>query len=75
MTSSFLNWFNAYRFGWFVWRMAIYTFLGWSAWRIYKAKNLGEKNRNSLTRMVLVSLVFILLCEYALFSQGNADDH
>jgi nucleoside recognition membrane protein YjiH len=74
-TTSLLNGFNAYRFVWLAWRLTIYVFLGWNVWRISQAPTLRKEYRKPLIRMLLVSLMFVLLCEYAVFNQGSHDDH
>lgn len=65
----FNAWLYASRFGWLVWRLALYAALGWGIWRIHKAPGFRNEYRRPLRRMSAVSIVFTLLCEYALFSQ------
>ncbi|MBD2814920.1 hypothetical protein ID850_09115 [Xenorhabdus sp. Flor] len=56
---------------WLVWRLGLYLMLGWGGWKIWQATK-SKPYRAALLRMMAVSLLFILLCEYTLSaSQGS----
>ncbi|PHM24513.1 hypothetical protein [Xenorhabdus budapestensis] len=51
---------------WFVWRLGLYAVLGWGGQKTWqRVKHLPEY-RATLIRMMVASLLFILLGEYAL---------
>ncbi|MBC8954855.1 hypothetical protein [Xenorhabdus sp. PB62.4] len=54
---------------WFVWRLGLYAVLGWSCRKIGQRVKHQTEHRVTLIRMRVSSLLFILLCEYAL--SGN----
>ncbi|CDG90213.1 hypothetical protein [Xenorhabdus bovienii] len=51
---------------WLVWRLSLYTLLGWGSRKIFQATQHKPAYRTPLIRMMTASLLFILLCEYAL---------
>ncbi|CDG17203.1 hypothetical protein [Xenorhabdus doucetiae] len=51
---------------WLVWRLGLYLMLGWGGWKIWQVTKTKPEYRAALLRMMMVSLLFILLCEYAL---------
>jgi hypothetical protein len=68
-TAAFNEWIQASRFEWLTWRLALYAALGWGIWKIHRAPGFRDEYRQPLRRMTSVSVVFILLCEYALLGQ------
>ncbi len=70
--SAFSEWMRAHRSGWLIWRLFIYILLGWGIWRIVHAPGFRVEYRQPLMRICCVSVVFILICEYALLkAQGG----
>ncbi|MBD2810823.1 hypothetical protein ID853_07990 [Xenorhabdus sp. Vera] len=51
---------------WLVWRLSLYTLLVWGSRKIFQATQHKPAYRAPLIRMMTASLLFILLCEYAL---------
>lgn len=45
------------------------TRYGWLGWRIWHAPGFRAEYRASFLRMATVSVLFILLCEYAIFAE------
>ncbi|CDG22226.1 putative exported protein [Xenorhabdus poinarii G6] len=57
---------------WLVWRLSLYLVLVWGGWKIWLITKDKQEYRAVLLRMMVVSLLFILLGEYALSaSQGS----
>ncbi|WP_047686278.1 hypothetical protein [Xenorhabdus siamensis] len=50
---------------WFVWRLGLYVLLGWGGQKIWQRTKHQPEYRATLIRMMAVSLLFILLGEYA----------
>ncbi len=51
---------------WLVWRLSLYTLLVWGSRNIFQATQHKPAYRAPLIRMMTASLLFLLLCEYAL---------
>ncbi|CDH32755.1 hypothetical protein [Xenorhabdus bovienii] len=51
---------------WLVWRLSLYTLLVWGSRKLFQATQHKPVYRAPLIRMMTASLLFILLCEYAL---------
>ncbi|KLU15217.1 MULTISPECIES: hypothetical protein [Xenorhabdus] len=51
---------------WQVWRCGLYLVLAWGSWKIWQRTIHQLEYRTTLIRVMVVSLLFILLCEYAL---------
>ncbi|PHM23941.1 hypothetical protein [Xenorhabdus budapestensis] len=51
---------------WLVWRLCLYAGLGWGSWKIWQRTKHQRVHRAALMRMMVASLLFILLGEYAL---------
>ncbi|HBD1844097.1 TPA: hypothetical protein KIA93_000303 [Salmonella enterica] len=62
------DWMFAGRYGWLLWRLMLYAALGWGVWKIRRAPGFKPEYQTPLLRMTVVSVAFILVCEYALFS-------
>ncbi|MDE9536718.1 hypothetical protein [Xenorhabdus bovienii] len=57
---------------WLLWRLSLYGGLLWGGWKIWQRVKHQAEYRTTLRRMMVVSLLFILLGEYALSaSQGS----
>ncbi|CDM88615.1 hypothetical protein [Xenorhabdus bovienii] len=56
---------------WLVWRGGLYVALSWSGWKIWQVAKRKPEYRGPLRRIMVTSLLFILLCEYAL--SGNIE--
>ncbi|MBD2827084.1 hypothetical protein, partial [Xenorhabdus szentirmaii] len=72
-TLSALNrWMERYQSLWLLWRLSLYGWLLWGGWKIGQSVKHQAEYRTTLRRMMGVSLLFILLGEYALSaSQGS----
>ncbi|CDH18974.1 putative exported protein [Xenorhabdus bovienii str. kraussei Quebec] len=72
-TLSALNrWLARYQSLWLLWRLSLYGWLLWGGWKIWQRVKHQAEYRTTLRRMMVVSLLFILLGEYALSaSQGS----
>lgn len=66
--ATFRGWMQSTRYGWLVWRLALYALTGWGLWKIRHAPGFREEYRRPLLRISVVSLLFIALCEYAMFT-------
>ncbi|MBD1228887.1 hypothetical protein [Xenorhabdus griffiniae] len=51
---------------WRIWRFGLYLVLAWGGWKIGQRTTHQPEYRAALIRMMVVSLLFILLGEYAL---------
>ncbi|MEQ1966511.1 hypothetical protein ABLA30_05545 [Xenorhabdus nematophila] len=51
---------------WLIWRVCLYAVLGWGSWKIWQRTIHQPAHRAALIRMMVASLLFILLGEYAL---------
>lgn len=63
------EWMYETRYGWLGWRLCLYSAIGWLGWRIWHAPGFRAEYRASFLRMATVSVLFILLCEYAIFAE------
>ncbi|MEX0447630.1 hypothetical protein [Xenorhabdus sp. SGI246] len=64
--TEFHHWVTQTGGVWLVWRLGLYAILGWGGQKIWhRTKHLPEY-RATLIRMMVASLLFILLGEYAL---------
>ncbi|ATZ93044.1 hypothetical protein [Dickeya fangzhongdai] len=62
------QWMQHTRMVWLVWRLALYSALGWGLWKVWRASGCKPEYRKSLIRIAIVGAVFLLICEYAIFS-------
>ncbi|WP_099114989.1 hypothetical protein [Xenorhabdus miraniensis] len=60
------HWVTATGGFWLVWRSGLYAVLGWGSWKIWQRVKHQAEHHATLIRMMVVSLLFILLGEYAL---------
>lgn len=61
------HWMQRTSIGWFVWRLTLYSVLGWGFWKIWHAPGCKPEYRASLKRMGIVSVMFLFACEYAMY--------
>lgn len=61
------HWMQRTSIGWLVWRLMLYGVLGWGFWKIWHAPGCKPEYRASLKRMAIVSVMFLLACEYAMY--------
>ncbi|MDC9606685.1 hypothetical protein [Xenorhabdus griffiniae] len=64
--SALNQWIMKTKAVWLVWRGCLYVTLGWGGWKIWQRTTYQKTHRAALIRMIVVSLLFILLGEYAL---------
>ncbi|MDC9589571.1 hypothetical protein PSI23_09695 [Xenorhabdus sp. XENO-10] len=66
------RWVTAIGKFWLIWRLCLYAVLGWGCRKIWQRTKHQAEHRATLIRMMVASLLFILLGEYAL--SGNIED-
>ncbi|MER3936176.1 hypothetical protein J9A52_15580 [Klebsiella pneumoniae] len=66
--AAFRRWMQSTRYGWLLWRLALYALVAWGLWKIRHAPGFREEFRRPLPRISVVSVLFIALCEYAMFT-------
>lgn len=66
--AAFRRWMQSTRYGWLLWRLALYALVAWGLWKIRHAPGFREEFRRPLLRISVVSVLFIALCEYAMFT-------
>lgn len=66
------RWMDGTRDLWLAWRLVIYALLAWGFRKVWRAPGCKPEYRAPLRRMATVSVVFILVCEYAVFSAPGA---
>lgn len=66
--AAFRRWMQSTRDGWLIWRLALYALVAWGLWKIRHAPGFREEYRRPLLRISVVSVLFIALCEYAMFT-------
>jgi len=69
--ASFRAWMSAHRYGLLAWRLVVYAFLVWMFLKIWNAPGLKAEYRRPLVRIVGVSILFVLVCEYSIFSAAG----
>ncbi|EBB1739364.1 hypothetical protein CJO15_24380 [Salmonella enterica] len=50
---------------WLLWRLMLYSAMGWGIWRCYHSPNASQALRQSLVRIAVVSVGFAAICEYS----------
>ena len=66
------HWMQRTSIGWLVWRLTLYSVLGWGFWKIWHAPGCKPEYKASLKRMAIVSALFLLACEYAMYIDTGA---
>ncbi|WP_313685693.1 hypothetical protein [Pantoea sp.] len=66
--AAFRRWMQSTRYGWLLWRLALYALVAWGLWKIRHAPGFREEFRLPLMRISVVSVLFIALCEYAMLT-------
>ena len=66
--AAFRRWMQSTRYGWLLWRLALYALVAWGLWKIRHAPGFREEFRRPLLRISVVRVLFIALCEYAMFT-------
>ena len=66
------HWMQRTSTGWLVWRLMLYSALGWGLWKIWHAPGCKPEYKASLKRMAIVSALFLLACEYAMYIDTGA---
>ncbi|WP_245737362.1 hypothetical protein [Xenorhabdus japonica] len=64
--SAFNRWMESHQSLWLLWRLSLYGWLLWGCRKIWQRVKHQTEHHATLIRMIVVSLLFILLCEYAL---------
>lgn len=64
--SALHHWMEKTGILWRVWRFGLYLVLAWGSWKIWQRTIHQPAYRATLIRMMVVSLLFIALGEYAL---------
>lgn len=64
---SLRHWMQRTRPGWLAWRLMLYVVLGWGIWKIWHAPGFKPEDKAPLKRMTIVSVMFLLACEYAIY--------
>ena len=70
-SAALRDWMHRTRYGWLAWRFALYAALAWTLHRIWQSPGCRPEYRPPLRRMAIASALFILVCEYALLSDGG----
>jgi len=69
--ASFKVWMGSHRYGWLAWRLMVYASLAWMFYKIWNAPGLKVEHRRPLVRIVVVSVLFVLVCEYSIFTTAG----
>lgn len=64
--SAVRDWMVSTWLVWLAWRMVLYAVLVWGIWKVWHAPGFKPAWRTALLRMAAISLLFILVSEYAL---------
>lgn len=70
--AAFHEWMDHARYGWLVWRMAVYGALAWGFMKVFRAPGFGPQHRQPLIRIAAVSVIFAVVCELVLLSGTGA---
>ncbi|MEQ9859549.1 hypothetical protein OI450_05800 [Pectobacterium cacticida] len=66
------HWMQRTSLGWLAWRLMLYGVLGWGFWKIWHAPGCKPEYKASLKRIAIVSVIFLLACEYAIYIDTGA---
>ena len=70
--AAFSKWMEAAKYGWLMWRLAIYGGLTWGFVKILRAPGFSSQYRQPLMRIAAVSVIFAVVCELVLLSGTGA---
>ncbi|PJZ04219.1 hypothetical protein PRCB_18310 [Pantoea rodasii] len=70
--AAFRDWMDHARYGWLVWRLAVYGVLAWGFVKVFRAPGFGPQHRQPLIRMAAVSVIFAVVCELVLLGGTGA---
>ncbi|WP_367165972.1 hypothetical protein [Kosakonia cowanii] len=70
--AAFRDWMDHARYGWLIWRLAVYGALTWGFVKIFRAPGFGPQHRQPLIRIAAVSAIFAIVCELVLLSGTGA---
>ncbi|EJL93202.1 hypothetical protein [Pantoea sp. GM01] len=70
--AAFHDWMEHARYGWLVWRLAVYGALAWGFLKVFRAPGFGPQHRQPLIRIAAVSVIFAVVCELVLLGGTGA---
>lgn len=70
--ATFRDWMEHARYGWLIWRLAIYVVLAWGFVKVFRAPGFGPQHRQPLIRIAAASLIFAVVCELVLLGGTGA---
>lgn len=70
--AAFREWMERAKYGWLLWRLAIYSGLTWGFVKILRAPGFRSQYRQPLIRIAAVSVIFAVICELVLLSGPGA---
>lgn len=66
------HWMDSTRYLWLTWRLTVYALLAWGVWKIWHAPGCRPEYKAPLLRIAFAGTLFLLVCEYAVFSAPGA---
>lgn len=70
--AAFSKWMEQAKYGWLMWRLAVYGAMTWGFVKILRAPGFRPQYRQPLMRIAAVSVIFALVCELVLLSGTGA---
>ncbi|MDH1089208.1 hypothetical protein N5C79_22190 [Pantoea brenneri] len=70
--AAFRDWMDHARYGWLVWRLAVYGALAWGFMKVFRAPGFAPQYRQPLIRIAAVSVIFAVVCELLLLGGTGA---
>jgi hypothetical protein len=70
--AAFHDWMEHARYGWLVWRLAVYGALAWGFLKVFRAPGFSPQHRQPLIRIAAVSVIFAVVCELVLLGCTGA---
>ncbi|WP_431356986.1 hypothetical protein [Pantoea endophytica] len=70
--AAFHDWMEHARYGWLIWRLAVYGALAWGFLKVFRAPGFGPQHRQPLIRIAAVSVIFAVVCELVLLGGTGA---
>lgn len=62
------RWMDSTRYLWLTWRLTVYALLAGGLWKVWHAPGGRPEYIAPLLRIAVAGALFLLVCEYALFS-------